>query len=139
MLGSDIRSKDTAIITTSTSTSTSTSLHATPQPLATMRLTSGAALAATCCSIATASTVRVYTHDPNWQPAAAGQLSPIEARLVLAQRAGVEDYHEADLSRDGVLDAINAYGVRRSVFPSADSQATRAFIFFDGDYDENCM
>ena len=105
-----------------------------------MKLNSSIAVAA-AAQLASASTSasQVYTYDPQWQPATSGALSPLEARLVLAQRAGVEDYHEADLLKDGVLEAMNVYGERRPLFDSAEAKAKRAFVLLEAEYDAGGM
>lgn len=97
-----------------------------------MRLSSSIAAVA-AAHIVAASTTNVYTYDPHWQPSTHGTLSPVEARLVLAQRAGAEDYHEADSLKEGVLEAMNAYGTRRSLFEEAEKRGKRmAFVFLEG-------
>lgn len=87
-----------------------------------MQLTLSAVVAALCWSyrLAAASNSHVYIVD---EPAALregqaknGELSPEVARLVLAQRSGVEDYHGADLEDDKVLRALNDHGAREGLF-----------------------
>lgn len=87
-----------------------------------MKLTLCALVAALCWSyrLAAASNSHVYTIDT---PAALlegrllkTELSPEVARLVVAQRTGVEDYHGADLENDDVLRAINGYAARGGLF-----------------------
>lgn len=58
-------------------------------------------------------------------------LSPTEARLVLAQRAGVEDYHLDALLSPGGIDAINEFGWRESLFgqDGSSGEKTRRCFF----------
>jgi len=67
---------------------------------------------AAAATITTTTTGNVYILEPAAErsPARSEILSPTAARSVLAHRAGVEDFHSADLRVDGVLEAINAYG-----------------------------
>ncbi|KAI7479964.1 hypothetical protein KC351_g7247 [Hortaea werneckii] len=97
-----------------------------------MRLATAAAAAFTSL-ISTAAADRaghVYIIDQSSQPhsrdaADLNTLSPVSARLVLAQRAGVEDYHAADLESEGVLDAINEYGVKTPMFADGKDERRR--------------
>ncbi|KAI6878562.1 hypothetical protein KC360_g7949 [Hortaea werneckii] len=97
-----------------------------------MRLATAAAAAFTSL-ISTAAADRaghVYIIDQSTQPhsrdaADLNTLSPVAARLVLAQRAGVEDYHAADLESEGVLDAINEYGVKTPMFADGKDERRR--------------
>lgn len=106
---------------------------------ATMRLSQNLILPALCWSarLAAATTAHIYIHDPESQPrhdTPSRSLNPVPARLVLAQRAGVEDYHSADISREEVIDAVNTYGVRTPLF-AAQSRPRRAFILVEGESD----
>ena len=67
-------------------------------------------------------------------------MTPVQARLVLAQRAGVEDYHSADLLGDGVVECINHYGAEETLFGSGKGkvQGRRAMILANGMKDEIC-
>ncbi|KAI6827712.1 hypothetical protein KC340_g5427 [Hortaea werneckii] len=97
-----------------------------------MRLATAAAAAFTSL-ISTAAADRaghVYIIDQSTQPhsrdaADLNTLSPVSARLVLAQRAGVEDYHAADLESEDVLDAINEYGVKTPMFADGKDERRR--------------
>lgn len=81
-----------------------------------------------------ASVGHVYTHDPNGDRraiAGSSSLSPETARLVLAQRAGVEAYHDLT-SRDAeAIAAINDFGRRQPLFAARD-EAQRALILVEG-------
>ncbi|PPJ58488.1 hypothetical protein CBER1_05589 [Cercospora berteroae] len=85
--------------------------------------------------IAEAATAHVYTYDPH-ASAARGQsgrdLSPVAARLVLAQRAGVEDYHQSDLLRQEAIEAINDYGKQTPLFAKEEDRRNNAFILLEG-------
>lgn len=90
-----------------------------------------------CARSAAAATAHIYVHDPESQPrhdTSSRSLNPVPARLVLAQRAGVEDYHSSDISREEVIDAINTYGVRTPLF-AAESRPHKAFILVEGESD----
>jgi len=106
-----------------------------------MKLTSSVVVAVVCCTAqqVAASTAHVYTYEPHRQPSTPSILSPVEARLVLAQRAGVEDYHEADLLKHDVLDAVNTYGARTPLFTSVETEAKKAFVLFEGTQDVDGM
>lgn len=76
---------------------------------------------ALAAGLATATTLpcRVYISDPEVRPhhnARQQSLSPVAARLVLAQRAGVEAYHASDLSRQEVISGINEFGTWTPLF-----------------------
>lgn len=81
---------------------------------ATMRLSAGAAISALCWSARLAAAQIYLYNGPDTNPTRE-ELSPVPARMVLAQRAGAEDYHEADVGAEGVLEAINEYGRRTSL------------------------
>ena len=92
--------------------------------------------AAVCCTavFATKPSLRVYAFDPNPNDdrtliPSPPELSPIAARMVLAQRAGVEDYHSSDLSHDGVIDAINTFGASNALF-TTHQQPPPYFLYF---------
>ncbi|KAK0260646.1 hypothetical protein B0A54_14658 [Friedmanniomyces endolithicus] len=63
---------------------------------------------------------RVYICDGRPEEATDRTLSPTEARLVIAQRAGVEDYHSAELKDGKALEAINVFGRTTSLFGDED-------------------
>ncbi|KXS98980.1 hypothetical protein AC578_4994 [Pseudocercospora eumusae] len=105
----------------------------------TMKLTTTGIISALCWSAriasASASTAHILTYDPQpqySQPSSTTTLSPVPARLLLAQRAGVEDYHRADIARDEVIDAINHYGVRHRMFTERRDGPRRALILVEG-------
>ena len=84
----------------------------------------------------------VYIYDPQSQEPRpdleSRSLSPAAARVVLAQRAGVEDYHSADLHNADVIRAINDFGVRTSLFTQQQQQREageigRAILFVESD------
>ena len=85
-----------------------------------MRLTSVHIFPALCCHLVSAlqPTGDVYIFNPHQaqQPRPDRTLSPVAARVVLAQRAGIEDFHSADLFDKDVIEAINDYGVRTPLF-----------------------
>ncbi|KXT15678.1 hypothetical protein AC579_6138 [Pseudocercospora musae] len=104
-----------------------------------MKLTTTGIISALCWSarIASASTAHILTYNAQSQPQPrhaphSRTLSPVPARLLLAQRAGVEDYHRADIARDEVIDAINEYGVRDRMFTEQRDGSRRALIVVEG-------
>ena len=104
-----------------------------------MKLTSTFLIPALCCVASTAASY-VYTYDSHSQPSSndgeTSQLSPVAARMVLAQRTGVEDFHSADLYREKVIEAINKYGLRSSLFGGDDEELRRALYLVEaGDGD----
>jgi hypothetical protein len=101
-----------------------------------MKLTVSALLSGLCwtAELATATSANIYTYDP--QSPARRQprsLDPVAARLVLAQRAGVEDFHSADLDNEDVISAINDYGVRTPLFGQEASLLKKAVILLEED------
>lgn len=100
-----------------------------------MKLTIPGVVGALCWSyrLAAANT-HVYTID---RPSALSEgrllkseLSPEIARVVLAQRARVEDYHDADLKKADVVKAINGYGSRDGLF--GERKKNTQFILLEG-------
>ncbi|KAK5713564.1 hypothetical protein LTR15_011264 [Elasticomyces elasticus] len=65
-------------------------------------------------------------------------LSPSEARLVLAQRAGVLDYHTADLNSRGSVEGINEFGRRTELFGRKESMA-ESMTLVDGGVDVDML
>lgn len=105
-----------------------------------MKLTPTAALAALCWTarLASAATGYVYMSDASHTPQGESKLRALNltpARLVLAQRAGVEDYHSADLESAEVIEAINAFGVRTPLFGEQDKRP-KAMVLVEGAPDD---
>ena len=102
-----------------------------------MKLTHTLITSALCWStrISAAATAHVYLYDPDSEQATdnaiSRTLSPVQARVVFAQRAGLEDYHSADLYDEDVIEAINAFGVKRSLF-GRQEDTNRVFILAAG-------
>lgn len=99
-----------------------------------MKGTTPALLSGLCWSVrlASAATASFYTYDPQSPPRPHSRsLSPVEARLVLAQRAGVEDFHSVDMEKGDVIAAINDYGVRTPLFGDAESLKTAVILLED--------
>ncbi|KAK5743948.1 hypothetical protein LTR17_002286 [Elasticomyces elasticus] len=92
-------------------------------------------LATSLTLLTTASAGRVFICD-GLPPTSAPErtLSPSEARLVLAQRAGVLDYHTADLQSRGSVEAINEFGRRTELFGGKESMA-ESMTLVDGEVD----
>lgn len=76
--------------------------------------------------------VHVYTYDTNGQnDAKSRQLSPVEARVVLAQRIGAEDYHLDGTPSKSVVEAIQGHGLRQEMF--GNKQMKRITILVEGE------
>ncbi|KAK4565356.1 hypothetical protein LTR86_003973 [Recurvomyces mirabilis] len=98
-----------------------------------MKLSTSALLPALCWTVRLASAGQVYVYDaPMDEMRPAQALSPEAARLVLAQRAGVEDYHSVDLNGRGVVKAINDFGRRTSLLEQPTERRQQAFILLEG-------
>lgn len=104
-----------------------------------MRLPHSLLISALCCTAQLASAVQVYTFDPESQSLPRGDadsrsrtLTPSDARLVLAQRAGVEDYHLDALLSPGGIDAINEFGLREEVFGEDNARRKSYVVLVDG-------
>lgn len=102
-----------------------------------MRLINAALLSALSCytELAAAATGYVITVDhPQHQATTEQQtLSPETARLVLAQRAGVEDYHLEKALSEEEIEAINEHGLKAPFMSSSEKNNKRVFILAFGD------
>jgi len=96
-----------------------------------MKLTTGVlASALGCCTqLAVAATGHVYTFDPSAssQNVVKSRLDPATARLVLAHRAGVMDYHVETALRENEIEQINTLGSKAPLFGGKDKQR-RVFL-----------
>jgi hypothetical protein len=88
-----------------------------------------------CAATASAAgNVFIYEHgraqrrDDSYE---ARTISPVEARMVLAQRAGVEQYHSSGLQQDGAIEAMNDYGSKSDLFDKEGSQPQQAVFLVD--------
>jgi hypothetical protein len=109
-----------------------------------MRLISSFLLPALCWRLASAGdwTGHIYIHNPDQsqEPRPSGTLSPIAARLVLAQRLGVEEFHSADMQDRDVVGAINDYGMRTPIFSDQrEAKMRRALLYIEGEDNKQCM
>ena len=112
-----------------------------------MKLTSPFLLPALCWQLATATASAphgdVYIFDPSsQQPRPDRTLSPVAARLVLAQRGGLEDFHSANLYDKDVIEAINDYGRPSPLFshqPASHGTVESALILVNGLSEEDGM
>lgn len=106
--------------------SATAALHHIHWTQATMKLTTGVlASAIGCCAhLAAAATGHVYTYDPptsaSSRDVVRSRLDPATARLVLAHRAGVEDYHVETALREDEIEQINALGSKVPLFGGKD-------------------
>jgi hypothetical protein len=91
-----------------------------------MRITQSILLPALYCASKAAASVAgsVYIYDAGKREISDNgrTLSPIAARLVLAQRAGVEEYHSADIRREEAMQAINDFGTTSQLFGGEDKE-----------------
>lgn len=103
-----------------------------------MKLTASTLVAALTGLAAAATTGNVYTYDPSTAASTTERrtLSPDTARLVLAQRAGVEEYHIDGALSEKEIDAINTYGSKTPLF-GQDERIRKAFILLEGDTQES--
>lgn len=95
-----------------------------------LAITALASVLSCCTSLVAAADGHVYTYDPSKQSGASIEsrsLSPVTARMVLAQRAGVEDYHIEKALSEEEMNAINDFGSRRPMF-GQNERTRRAFI-----------
>jgi len=92
------------------------------------------ALAALVQAASAATAARVFTYDPH-SPArpdtSLRSLNPVAARVVLAQRVHVEEFHSSDLDRQDVIDAINEYGVKTPLFGKESGRTRKALLMVE--------
>lgn len=100
-----------------------------------MKLITAALLSALSCytELVAAATGYVLTHNPSTSPQDQPShqrrtLSPETARLVLAQRAGVEDYHIEKALTSEEIEAINEYGYSTHLFHEDRYDHARLFV-----------
>ena len=102
-----------------------------------MKLSLSILIPALCWSarLASAAAAHIYTFDTESEPRLDGRtLDPAAARLLLAQRAGVEDYHSADLMSSGAIQAVNDFGVRDGLF--SNGKRRRAFVLAESVHED---
>lgn len=97
-----------------------------------MKLITAALVSAVSCytELAAAATGHVLTLNPSRdQPSSSDRaLSPETARLVIAQRAGVEDYHVEKALSEEEINAVNDYGVQTPMLSAQKEDEKRTFI-----------
>jgi hypothetical protein len=103
-----------------------------------MKLITATLLSALSCytELAAAATGRVITLDPSLsshEHASTQQdtLSPETARLVIAQRAGLEDYHVEKALNEKEINAINAHGLQTSRLSKDNTERVFILAFVD--------
>lgn len=108
-----------------------------------MKLILSALISALCwsCRLAAASAdTHVYTFDvgATRETPPYDQLRPQEARMVLAQRVGVEYFHAIDLDDAESVKQINAFGRRDRLFSQA--KAENVLVLVEGiDEQRECL
>nr|POF19905.1 putative endoplasmic reticulum membrane protein [Quercus suber] len=85
-------------------------------------------LSALCCAASATVQVAIYpvADTPHLET-----LGPTAARAVLAQRLGVDGYHSADLKSSEAINAINEYGLRKSLFGTELGKDTQGFFLVE--------
>ena len=113
-------------------------LDLSPPPPPIMKLITATLLSALSCytELAAAATGRVITLDPSLSShdhASTQQdtLSPETARLVIAQRAGLEDYHVGKALDEEEINAINAHGLQTSWLSKDNTERVFILAFVD--------
>jgi hypothetical protein len=104
-----------------------------------MKLITAALLSAVSCytELAAAATGHVLTLEPSLSSHEQSNtqqhttLSPETARLVIAQRAGLEDYHVEKALSEEEINAINAHGHQASMLSKDDSKRVFILAFVD--------
>ena len=104
-----------------------------------MKLITAALLSALSCytELAAAATGRVITLDPSLSShehsstTQKDTLSPETARLVIAQRAGLEDYHVYKALSEEEINAINAHGLQTSRLSKDNTERVFILAFVD--------
>jgi len=109
-----------------------------PPPPPIMKLITATLLSALSCytELAAAATGRVITLDPSLsshEHSSTHQdtLSPETARLVIAQRAGLEDYHVDKALNEKEINAINAHGLQTSRLSKDNTERVFILAFVD--------
>ena len=104
-------------------------------------LAASALLFVSHATFASASLAYVLTFDPETAQSkhqiSLNSLSPETARMVFAQRAGVEDYHTVFGVSSAEMEAINSYGAKTSMFESKSQQ--KAFLLAELEPGAECM
>ena len=103
-----------------------------------MKLITATLLSALSCytELAAAATGRVITLDPSLSShhrssTQQDTLSPETARLVIAQRAGLEDYHVSKALVEEEINAINAHGLQTSRLSKDNAERVFILAFVD--------
>ena len=103
-----------------------------------MKLITATLLSALRCytELAAAATGRVITLDPSLSShehssTQQDTLSPETARLVIAQRAGLEDYHVGKALNEEEINAINAHGLQTSRLSKDNTERVFILAFVD--------
>ena len=111
-----------------------------------MKLITATLLSALSCytELAAAATGRVITLDPSLSSheqstTQQDTLSPETARLVLAQRAGLEDYHVDKPLNEEEINAINAHGLQTSWLSKDNTERVFVLAFVDDEDAEGTL
>ena len=100
-----------------------------------MKLITATLLSALSCytELAAAATGHVLTLDPSLSSHKQSStkqhtLDPETARLVIAQRGGLEDYHVEKALSEEEINALNAYGLQTPMVSADKDDSKRVFI-----------
>ena len=77
----------------------------------------------------------VYFFDRNTKPAEAQppSVSPSTARLLLAQRLGLSQYHSLKDAGESTLEHLNALGgTQKPIFPDEEQEPLKVLLFVEG-------
>lgn len=103
-----------------------------------MKLSGGLFLSALCsCVAATSKPGRVFVYDPihpastssQSQPAA---VSPETARLILAQRLGVSQYHTIEGVDSDLIRHLNAFGGKQALLGNDKRSVAHLLVWIEG-------
>jgi hypothetical protein len=102
-----------------------------------MKLSRAFALSSLYSAACAAGIGHVYIHDsiPRTSPQPSSSVDPETARLILAQRLGLSQFHSINNPSESIVEQINAFGGRqRKLFGEEDPKRTQAqlLVWVDG-------
>ncbi|PSN69599.1 hypothetical protein BS50DRAFT_618639 [Corynespora cassiicola Philippines] len=95
-----------------------------------MKLSWGFILSSIYCSASAAKVGHVYTHDAHRKasPQSPPALTPETARLILAQRLGVSQFHSVDYADEDIIAKLNAFGGQRQRLFGGEAKGSQAHV-----------